>query len=393
MDVTKGVKRHRFVYQFLRIIAGWVLRIITGFSYDKCRIESRTFLCLANHTMDMDPLLMVIGTHRHMRFVASANIMRGFSGSIIKFLVDPIPRHKGASADDTVELIKQNLQSGVSVGMFPEGNRTWNGESGFISLRTAKLAKESGAALVTYRITGGYMRTPRWGTKARFGKTHGALVNEYTPEMLSAMTVEQVYEAINRDLYVNAYEEQKKNPVRYRSKAPAECIESVLYCCPKCGALSSIDSKGDRFACRCGLEGTVDEYGFLHGKDLPYDNVLDWDRAQKAYILKNAEKFRADEEPLSLDPQATVIIKENGESRTVAENAAVFLYGDRIRIRDIAGTDESFPLADISKLSAFRNTRVFFTCGRRYVELHFARPVSGLKYYALWRVLTGKEYV
>ena len=393
MNVTKGVARHRFVYHFLRIIAGWILRLITGFSYDKCKIKSKTFLCLANHTMDMDPLLMVIGTHRHMRYVASANILRGFSGSIIKFLVDPIPRHKGASADDTVELIKQNLQAGISVGMFPEGNRTWNGESGFISKRTAKLAKESGAALVTYRITGGYMRNPRWAAKARFGKTHGALVNEYTPEMLGAMSVDEIYDAINRDLYVNAYEEQRKNPLPYRSKIPAECIESVLYCCPKCGAFSSIDSKGDQFACRCGLAGTVDKFGFLHGKDLPYDNVLDWDKAQKEYIRKNAEKFKADTEPLSLDPQATVVIKENGESRTIAENAAVFIYGDRIRIRDISGADESFALADITKLSAFRNTRVFFTCGERYVELHFARPVSGLKYYALWRVLTGKEYV
>ena len=277
--------------------------------------------------------------------------------------------------------------------MFPEGNKTWNGESGFISKRTAQLAKDSGAALVTYRITGGYMRTPRWGTKARFGKTHGALANEYTAETLASMTVDEIYDAINRDLYVNAYEEQKKNLQKYRSKIPAEAIETVLYCCPKCGALSSISSKGNQFACRCGFEGTVDEYGFLHGKDLPYDNVLDWDKAQKEYIKKNAEKFRNDEEPLSLDPQTTVIIKEDGEARTVSENAAVFIYGDRIRIRDIEGVDESFPLSEITKLSAFRNTKVFFTCGGRYVELRFANPVSGLKYYALWRVLTGKEYV
>jgi len=395
MNIKKGINRHKFVYQFLRILIGWAVCLAAGFHYKPCKIKSKTFLLLNNHTMDIDPLLVVIGTHRHMRYVASANIMRGFGGWFVKFLAGPIPRYKGASADDTVALIKENLQAGISVAMFPEGNRSWNGETGFISRRTAKLVKESGVALVNYRTTGGYFKTPRWSKEShRKGPTYGELVREYSPQELASMSEDQIYDAICRDLYVDASEEQRKNPHSYTCKAPAECIETVLYCCPACGAIGSIHSEGDHFFCRCGLEGTIDDKGFLSGHKVPCDTIAEWDRRQKAYLIQNAEKLMNDPEPLTADAGAEVYIKENGEKRVLSMDAGVFILGDRIRVRDMNGLSEEYLLKDIVKLSAFRNTQVFFTCSNGlYVELKFHRPISGIKYYSLWRILTGRELV
>ena len=108
-DVRKGLIRHKFVYHFLRILIGWPIVILRNFSYEYYRIKGKPVLILSNHNTDFDPLLMVISLKKHFRFVASANIMSGPIGKIIRFLVSPNPREKGSEADRTVDLINENL--------------------------------------------------------------------------------------------------------------------------------------------------------------------------------------------------------------------------------------------------------------------------------------------
>ena len=201
--ITKGVGFQRGVYAFCRTFVGPFVNIILHIRYKPCKVRSRTFLCLGNHTQNLDPALMVIGTRRHMRFVANASLTRGIAGFFLNPLFGIIPREKGAKGDAAIASIEANLRAGVSVGMFPEGNRSWDGETEFISPRTAALVKDTGVALLTYRLTGGYLLRPRWADHKRKGPMYGELVHEYTPKELSRMTAEEVYEAICRDLYVN----------------------------------------------------------------------------------------------------------------------------------------------------------------------------------------------
>ena len=99
-DIRKGLARHKFVYHFLRILIGWALILINNFSYKPYKVKERPALILANHNSDFDPFLMIITLKQHFKFVASANIMSGPVGKLIAFLVGPIPRAKGAGADE-----------------------------------------------------------------------------------------------------------------------------------------------------------------------------------------------------------------------------------------------------------------------------------------------------
>ena len=164
-QITKGVGFQRGVYAFCRTFIGPVVNILFHIRYKPCKIQSKTFLALGNHTQNLDPAFLVIGTRRHMRFVANASLTKGLAGFFLNPFFGIIPREKGAKGDAAIAAIEANLRDGVSVGMFPEGNRSWDGETEFISPRTARMAKESGAALVTYRITDGPNTRPggRWG--------------------------------------------------------------------------------------------------------------------------------------------------------------------------------------------------------------------------------------
>lgn len=77
------------------------------------------------------------------------------------------------------------------------------------------------------------------------------------------MSVDEINEAIRRDIYINAYEQQKKDPHKYKGRALAEDLETILYLCPKCHAIGKTHSHDNEFSCECGYKMHINEYGFL----------------------------------------------------------------------------------------------------------------------------------
>lgn len=131
--LTKGVGFQRGVYAFCRTFIGPFVNIILHITYKPCKVRSRTFLCLGNHTQNLDPALMVIGTRRHMRFVANASLTRGIAGFFLNPLFGIIPREKGAKGDAAIALIEDNLRAGVSVGMFPRQPQLGRGDRVYLA--------------------------------------------------------------------------------------------------------------------------------------------------------------------------------------------------------------------------------------------------------------------
>ena len=402
MAVDKHIRFQRAFWVFAQIVVGTAIRLFKNYHCKITRPKSKVFLALYNHTDDMDPFYMAIGLFRHMRYVASSVILEGFTGRIISFLVGPIPRRKAASADDTVALMLENLKAGISIGLSAEGNRSWDGETMFISPRTAEVAKQSGAALVTFRIRGGYLHTPRFAANARKGPVFGEMVREYSPEELARMSVQEIAEAISKDLYVNAYQDQKDPPpiiknylkdrkmVPYKGKAKAENIESILYICPTCHGIGTLSSHNDDFHCTCGLSGKVNDYGFLEG-NVPFDNTVDWNKWQKKYLQEQTAVIAKNKELIFADHGADLYITKKNNRQMTARNAEVLFYPDQIVIKDDNET-KSFMLDEITRFAAFRSQKVYFTCMDEYCELIFDHIVSGMKYEAFWRVLTGRPY-
>ncbi len=383
MKVRKGIGFQRAVILFLRVTVGWLLVLIIGFKFKKTKPKSKTYLLLANHNSDLDPIMLIMGTGRHARFVASANILRGFLGGVLNMLFAPIPRPKGAPADATVSLVCENLKQGVSVAMFPEGNKSWDGETGYISPRTARLVKESGAALVTYRLDGDYMKNPRWAKHPRKGPVYGTLVNEYTAEELAGMSEQKIYDIICRDLYADAYAFQREKHVKYVGKNLAEGLELTGYICPVCKSFDTVSTEGNTVFCKCGMKAELDEEGFLHSDDLPFSDLLSWSRWEKGYLAEKASSFG--DSPITTDKNVT--FKINGVP--VSDNATVSVFKDAVVI--CADKEYVYPMDKIKKLGAFRTTRVFITCEDGYVELYKPQGISGVKYFTLWRVLSSKS--
>jgi len=325
--------RHRIVWAIVRPIVRLILWI--RFNYT-CRsyAPKGPYIVVANHVTDWDPLIVGAAFRKQMYFLASEHILRyGFISRVLDWLMGPIVRQKGGSAAGAVKAMLRAIKAGCSVAFFPEGNRTWDGVTRDFPASTGKLAKTSGASLVTFRITGGYLSSPRWsGDSVRRGAMRGEIVKIYTPEELAKMSVMQINAAIARDIHVDAFDDQHRRPVMYRGRRLAENLETLLYICPKCFRRGEIISADDTVRCRaCGFETRYDSTGFFIGGDPPFPNVRGWNRWQNEQISKLCAEAK-DGEVIFTDGSMELYSVQTGRSSELIGRGEITLYRDRLEL-------------------------------------------------------------
>ena len=391
----KGKRRHDFAYKLGCLLLYRYLSRKFNFEYDTIKVGRSPYIVISNHVTNWDPILIGFSFMKNMYYVATDHILRmGLKSRLLDFFLSPIARVKSAQETQTVITIFRRLRDNCNICIFVEGNTSFDGETGEIQPSIGKLIKRAGATLVTYRFTGSYFTFPRWARFLRRGKMAGRLVRIYSPEQIAAMSEDAVYEAIKNDIYVNAYEEQKKNPVAYRGEKPAEFLETVLYCCPKCRQLSTLTSRDDRLFCSCGFEVRFNEFGYFEytakNEQPPFTTILDWSKwqrnesgafAQKAMALDgNTPVFRDEDEELFQIARAS--------HNTLLAKGTLCLYNNRVCLLGSSGGTMEFPFETIADMSVLTmKTIIFSTNEGKTFEIHSKKPRSALKYLEMFKAI------
>ncbi len=352
--------------------------------------KHKAFLLIANHTEAADPGYEMAALKRYIRYVASDHTLRMSVGWIFKYIGGVIIKYRDKPSTYLTDEIIANLKAGIPVGLHAEGAMSINGQTGYFSDNTGKLVKDSGAALVTYKFIGGYLRSPRWANKSRKGPIIGKFVGEYSPEELAKMSVEEINELIRRDIHVNVYEEQRKNPIAYEGENLAECVERILYICPKCGKVGTLHSKGDDLNCECGAKYTMKTDGFFHGEDVVIDNIYDWDMWQRKIWKEKLLSAEEGELIFSEGGQIVRLVKVD-EDEILSENATISLYKDRFEI-DLGDRTITMPVDKVKQASLASKETLFLVDDNMFLDIRSQIPRASTKYIAAWRYLTGKEY-
>ena len=211
--------RHQRDWRLIHsLVHGPVCRMF-NFSYEDYQVQG-PILLIPNHSCAWDPLL-VGSAHKDKQvyFVASEHLFRlGLVSKVIEHLVAPIPRRKASSGADTVKACLRHLRAGHSVCLCAEGEQSWTGRNIPVFPATGKLARSSGATLVTYKLEGAYLSLPRWGKGIRCGRVYGHPVGIYPPDLLKTMSPDEINTLINRDIAEDAWERQRSAPVAFRWK-------------------------------------------------------------------------------------------------------------------------------------------------------------------------------
>lgn len=273
--------RHARVFAFLRFAMAGFIRIKYHYRAEKAPIKKGPCIILHNHQATMDPFFISKAFRFPIYFVTTDDLFNLKVSPLIRYLVAPIPKSKSMSDLAAVKNILRVLREGGSVGIAPEGNRTFSGRQWEISDAIAKLVKVAKVPVVLFNLCGGYGTDPRWGHSVRRGTKYVGRVRRILyPEEYADMSVEELCDIIKQGLDVVDADSGE----RYKSRKRAEYIERALYLCPVCKKIGTISSKGARFSCSsC---GTAAEYTPQLTIDPPFGGFTkvyqwyDWEREQ-----------------------------------------------------------------------------------------------------------------
>lgn len=294
----------------------------------KAKPPKGNYLLVANHATSHDPFLIGSNLRTPINYMANIDGVKGFrklfSASIGCFNIKKGRADFSAFAK-AIKLIKE----GYSVGIFPEGDRSWLGETHEFSSATASLAKRMNVPVLMARITGHYFSQPRWSPNI---PRRGKIVIEFDlipVEELAHMSKEQIHEKISAYIYSDDFTDPRLADVQFTGKDLALGIEHILWKCPSCNADDALVGEGDLICCKsCGAVFPIDGNQRVQAAgDLT--TVKAWSQWQRALMKENLTSLAS---AILLQDDEVEFIKEDGPNNWVSLGKGLIqLHAEGIR--------------------------------------------------------------
>lgn len=181
-----------------------------------------------------------------------------------------------------------------SVLMFPEASYSFDGTATPLPDSLGKCLKLLGVPVVMIRTQGAFARDPVYNN-LQLRKVDVSAEVEYllSPEEVKAKSPEDLNEILEKQFSFDNFRWQQENNIRIAEAFRADCLNRVLYKCPRCRAEGHMVGKGTRLACgNCGKEYELTEYGFLEAVEgeTEFSHIPDWYRWERECVRRELEE-------------------------------------------------------------------------------------------------------
>jgi 1-acyl-sn-glycerol-3-phosphate acyltransferase len=243
------------------------------------------YVMLASHTFKWDVVQVPLRLAKVPYIVGSQTLFRKQPLKfIMKHVARVVSKSKGQSDIQTVKRLFRAVKDGYPILIFPEGNVSFFQTTGYIEPSTYKLVKKLAIDVVVAHVSGGYLSRPRW---AKHPRSNRHIYIDYSipirGEEIKSMSLKEIEQKIRERLIQNDFEWNQTHKHPYPSKQLAKGLEDLLYVCPNCNSLHSLETSGNLITCNhCSSEGRLDEYGKIHGFKI--DNIPEWDEFQRTFL-------------------------------------------------------------------------------------------------------------
>lgn len=373
----------KFRHKVVRSLAYWALypysMLKYGIKIDKFKEQGkRAYLILFNHQTAFDQFFVGCSFKGPVYYVASEDLFsKGWVSALIRFIVAPIPIKKQSTDVSAVMNCIRVAKEGGTIAMAPEGNRTYSGATGYMNPAIAPLARKLKLPIAIYRIEGGYGVHPRWSDVVRKGKMHSYVSRVIEPEEIASLNNEQLYELIQKELYVN----EGIADACFVSDKKAEYLERAMYVCPDCG-LSEFYSNANEIECKkCRKKIEYREDKSLRGVgfDFQFNFVKDWYDYQCDFINK-LDVMQYTDTPVYRDTASVSQIFVYKGREQLFENAQLDLYGDKFVVTAPDGTIINMSFDDISAVSVLGRNKLNVYYKDKLYQFKSDKRFNALKY-------------
>jgi len=370
--------QHKYLIPFLRDLFRPIAQWMYGVKVERFKEENgRQYLVLANHQTGFDQFFPSFAFKQHLYYVASEDIFSmGWLSKLIVWLANPIPIKKQVTDIRAVMNCMKVAKEGGSIAMFPEGNRTFGGETGYINPAVGGLAKKLGLPIAFLKIEGGYGIQPRWSDVRRKGKMRAYVASVLEPEEYKDWSNDQLYRYICEYLY----QREPNTDCAFYHKKQAEFLERALYVCPYCG-ITHFESNADTITCEsCGKSAKYLKNLTFSG-DFPFRSVLEWYNYQQEYV-NSLDTRTLTERPIIGDVCDIYQVALYSKKQLLAKNVALALYGDRIEMT--GGISQTFRFDELNTITILGKNKLDIYQGDTVYQIQGNKRFNALKYLNLY---------
>ncbi len=315
-------------------------------------------LVLSNHSHMLDPILMIIVAGRPIHFLATESLWQRRFSALICWLAGCIPRKKFVNDSQSLRQMKAWKQHGAAVGLFPEGERSWDGRPLPMVPGIEKLVRLIDAPVVCCRIHNGHRQGPRWANRMRTGRIH--IVFDPPRYFPKSTPPEEILAFLEEKIRVDprAGEEWP-----LRGSGLAEGLSNLLFACPSCEAFDRLVESDNTLRCSaCGLSWRLDTRNRLFPQDGGPPLELPQATERLRALLERRWVEEAAEPPTKklLESEPMTLLRTDGATVVPVAKGRLFLSREAIWVEE-GGTERwRLPFAQCAAVAIDLSRRLFF---------------------------------
>jgi 1-acyl-sn-glycerol-3-phosphate acyltransferase len=353
------------------------------------------YVVLANHVNFWDPFLVAMPFGPPVHFIAADGNFRSHIMRRLMAVAGTVPKAKARNDLESIRALQRLIQEGKIIGIFPEGQRSWDGTSRPVLSGTPKLVRLLQAPVISVRLRGGYLSMPRWTQTLRKGELHLDVQTILTRPEIRTLPREEVFRRIAGSVTHDETVWQRETGTLFVHPRRAEHAETALFWCPSCGGWDTLHSSGNTLSCgTCGYTTWFAPSGTLYEvapdgtrSHHRYGSVAGWNGAQLTELDRQLDSPQGplpvtidDAELLTghrsrvLYPHGAVTVSLTRDSLTITGTA--IRGGTHIGtvINSDSGISQQIPVDTISGIHVqYAHQLEFYSGGRLYV-LRMKRP-------------------
>ncbi|MCD6122848.1 MAG: 1-acyl-sn-glycerol-3-phosphate acyltransferase [Spirochaetales bacterium] len=239
------------MYSLLRLMLLPAFRFFFKLQFINASIipKQGAFYLISLHRSFFDPLLISAGIDRKIHFLTTSSMYRRTITRLFFTLIQTISIARYKKNIRGIKKTIKILRLGGIVGIFPEGGRSWYGETVYAK-SSIELMKKHPYPVVAAEVIDSFSFYPRF---SKFPKREKLKV-KYTFYEKGSFELERI-------IGILAQREKTRDSLVRRKKIPTDSrgIEELLFFCPSCGKLFTMHGfKNGTIKCRsCGSPFTL----------------------------------------------------------------------------------------------------------------------------------------
>ncbi len=258
------------LYLYTRAFSRSILRLWSGLEGPDARRVPRHggLVVAANHRSYLDAFLLAAAYPRPIAFLSTSEAFRPLWQRLFLNGLGCIRLRRFAPDPHAIRGVLRAVRTGAAVGIFPEGERSWDGGPAPLLPGVARLLELTRVPVHPVRLKGSYRLWPRWGRGPRRAPVRVAWGDPLPT-------------APARDLELALIDalSTRPDPPTSRKRSAAD-VGRLLWRCPSCAHPDAIRGRRDgRVWCiRCGGQGRLHDGTHLDWAESGPRTLREWAR-------------------------------------------------------------------------------------------------------------------